>query len=130
MGEEPKEGDKKDEKKEEPKRGESAFAKKLIKLLTVGAYMSGVSGAGVLLSLYYIFFWDPQITGVRPPGYLRSGERIGLPQTSAQTAPSPIPEAFSGRQPIPYPHKMSKEFMEAYLKNYTEGGCALRRVTL
>ncbi|XP_050715253.1 uncharacterized protein LOC126998015 [Eriocheir sinensis] len=108
------------EKKEVKEKSASPFAKKVIKLLTVAAYMSGVSGAGVLLSLYYIIFWDPRITGVRPPGYLKSGEPIGLPQTSARVAPTPLPEAFSGRQPIAYPHKMSKEFMDAYLKNYTE----------
>lgn len=117
MGEEPKGGG-----KEEPaKKGSSAFTKKLIKLMTVAAYMSGVSGAGVLLSLYYIIFWDPQITGVRPPGYLKSGEKIGMPETAARVAPSPLPEAYSGRHPIPHPHKMSREFMEAYMKNYTEG---------
>lgn len=126
MGEEPKDGDK--EGAAGGKKAESAFTKKIIKLMTVAAYMSGVSGAGVLLSLYYIVFWDPRITGVRPPGYLKSGEKIGLPQTSARIASPPLPEAFSGRHPIAYPHKMSKEFMEAYMKNYTQGGYAGGRV--
>ncbi|XP_063882059.1 uncharacterized protein LOC135112070 isoform X1 [Scylla paramamosain] len=116
MGEEAaKEGDQSGEK--EPKNS-SAFTKKIIKLMTVAAYMSGVSGAGVLLSLYYIIFWDPRITGVRPPGYLRSGERMGLPEAQAQMAP--LPEAYNGKHQIPFPHKMSRQFMEAYLSNYTE----------
>ena len=123
MGEEPaKETDKK-----EPKAS-SAFTKKIIKLMTVAAYMSGVSGAGVLLSLYYIIFWDPRITGVRPPGYLKSGSRMGLPEAHAQV--SPLPEAYNGKQPIAFPHKMSRQFMEAYLSNYTEGGCVVSRLAL
>ena len=116
MAEEPKENG--DNKTPEPKNS-SPFTKKLLKLLTVAAYMSGVSGAGVLLSLYYIVLWDPKITGVRPPRYLKSGEPLGFPHAEAQIAP--LPEAFSGRHPIAHPHKMSKEFMDAYLSNHTEG---------
>ncbi|MPD02914.1 hypothetical protein E2C01_098523 [Portunus trituberculatus] len=120
MGEEPAKGNK---PAVEPKADSSAFTKKIIKLMTVAAYMSGVSGAGVLLSLYYILFWDPRITGVRPPGYLKSGARLGLPEAQAQVMP--IPEAYNGKNPIPFPHKMSRQFMEAYLSNYTEGGCVV-----
>ncbi|KAK8748602.1 hypothetical protein OTU49_015884, partial [Cherax quadricarinatus] len=69
-----------EEKEETPKKGKSALTKKIIKIMTVIAYASGVSSAGFLLSLYYIIFWDPQITGVRPPGYLQAGQMVGLPQ--------------------------------------------------
>lgn len=99
-----------------PKKESSAVAKKAIKVVTVIAYASGVSSAGVLLSLYYIFFWDPRITGVKPPRYLQSGEMIGAPE--AQVA---VPMAFKGEGPIAHPHKMSREFMEAFLENQTEG---------
>jgi len=34
---------------------------KIVKLLTVMAYLSSVSMGAVVLSLYYIFLWDPQI---------------------------------------------------------------------
>uniref|UniRef100_A0A0P4VXH3 Uncharacterized protein n=1 Tax=Scylla olivacea TaxID=85551 RepID=A0A0P4VXH3_SCYOL len=126
MGEEAAKGG--DQSVEKEPKNSSAFTKKIIKLMTVAAYMSGVSGAGVLLSLYYIIFWDPRITGVRPPGYLRSGERMGLPEAQAQMAP--LPEAYNGKHQIPFPHKMSRQFMEAYLSNYTEGGCVVSRLAL
>lgn len=31
------------------------------------AYISGVSGAGFLMSVYYFLFWDPGATGVTGP---------------------------------------------------------------
>lgn len=34
---------------------------KLIRILTVCAYLMLVSSTAVMLSLYYIFFWDPKI---------------------------------------------------------------------
>jgi len=34
---------------------------KIVKMLTVMAYLSSVSMGAVVLSLYYIFLWDPQI---------------------------------------------------------------------
>ncbi|XP_047468790.1 uncharacterized protein LOC125025004 isoform X1 [Penaeus chinensis] len=100
---------------EEPKKG-SFISKKLVRIVTVIAYVSAVSGAGFLLSIYYIFLWDPQIRGVRPPGYLQSGEMIGMPQARVAS----VPEALKGGVPIPFPHKMSKEFMDAYYRNATE----------
>ncbi|XP_042858749.1 uncharacterized protein LOC122244842 [Penaeus japonicus] len=100
---------------EEPKK-ESPVTKKLVRIVTVMAYVSAVSGAGFLLSIYYIFLWDPQIRGVRPPGYLQTGEMIGMPQARVAS----VPEALRGDAPIPYPHKMSKEFMDAYFRNSTE----------
>lgn len=113
------EADQKKEEETKDKKGSSDLTKKVVRIVTVMAYCSGISGAGVLLSLYYIFFWDPQITGVRPPGYLKSGARIGVGMPEARVAP--LPEAFSGRQPIAHPHKMSKEFMEAFLANISKG---------
>ncbi|GFT64700.1 uncharacterized protein NPIL_299351 [Nephila pilipes] len=35
--------------------------KKLIRLLTVMAYVFSVSLGAIVLSLYYVFLWDPQI---------------------------------------------------------------------
>lgn len=37
----------------------SALNDKLIRILTVIAYLCSVSGAAFMLSLYYIFLWDP-----------------------------------------------------------------------
>lgn len=44
------------ESKYEPKQN-----KKIIRLLTVIAYVISVSMAAIILSLYYVFLWDPQI---------------------------------------------------------------------
>ncbi|XP_071518863.1 uncharacterized protein [Panulirus ornatus] len=100
---------------EAPKKESSAVVKKAVKVVTVMAYASGVSSAGVLLSLYYIFFWDPRITGVKPPGYLQSGEMMGMPESRVA-----MPEALKAEEPVAHPHKMSREFMEAFLNNHTE----------
>lgn len=35
--------------------------KKIIRLLTVIAYVISVSMAAIILSLYYVFLWDPQM---------------------------------------------------------------------
>lgn len=35
--------------------------RKCIRVLTVCAYLFSVSMAAIMLSLYYIFIWDPQI---------------------------------------------------------------------
>ena len=61
--------------RQEPKK-RSPFMRKVIKVLSVIVYVSGISGPGFLLSVYYIFLWDPQIVAQRPPGYenyLKSG---------------------------------------------------------
>ena len=35
--------------------------KKIVRLLTVIAYVISVSMAAIILSLYYVFLWDPQM---------------------------------------------------------------------
>ena len=70
-------GDKKDEgtgKMDASDKKRSPFMKQMIRFISVGVYVSGICGPGFLLSIYYIFLWDPQIDAQRPPGYLRSGE--------------------------------------------------------
>jgi hypothetical protein len=52
----------------EPKK-----VRKVIRVLTVMAYVLSVSLAAIMLSLYYVFLWDPKIT------------RAGVPQ--ARTDP-------------------------------------------
>nr|XP_053631254.1 uncharacterized protein LOC128687687 [Cherax quadricarinatus] len=112
-----------EEKEETPKKGKSALTKKIIKIMTVIAYASGVSSAGFLLSLYYIIFWDPQITGVRPPGYLQAGQMVGLPQALMVDQPQALLTSnlvvFKKDKPSSYPHKVSKEFMDILFKNFT-----------
>ena len=65
-------GEEENDKKEEEDEGnakKSLLTQKIIRIVTVCAYISGVSGAGFLMSLYYIIFWDPKIEASRPPGY-------------------------------------------------------------
>lgn len=38
--------------------------KKAIRILTVAAYVFCVSLAAIMLSLYYVFFWDPSTKSV------------------------------------------------------------------
>ncbi|XP_066961785.1 uncharacterized protein [Macrobrachium rosenbergii] len=102
------------QKGEGEKKGTSPFAKKMMKMMTVMAYISGVSGAGFLLSLYYIIFWDPNIQGVRPPGYLKTGEMVGLPQARVAS----MPQALVADPPSDH-RRMSREYMEAYFRNLT-----------
>ena len=66
----------KKEKNDKEKDTNEKFRKQLIRVMSVIAYVSGITGPGFLLSVYFIFFWDPQIEGTRPPGYLQNGERI------------------------------------------------------
>ena len=40
---------------------------KLIRILTVCAYLFTVSLAAIALSVYYIFLWDPKITPSQVP---------------------------------------------------------------
>ncbi|MPC97945.1 putative transmembrane protein INAFM2 [Portunus trituberculatus] len=44
------------ESRYEPKQN-----KKIVRLLTVIAYVISVSMAAIILSLYYVFLWDPQM---------------------------------------------------------------------
>lgn len=48
-----------DEASPEAKAAAKNRNEKLIRLITVIAYFCSVSGAAVMLSLYYIFLWDP-----------------------------------------------------------------------
>nr|XP_042900538.1 uncharacterized protein LOC122269802 [Parasteatoda tepidariorum] len=55
--------------------------KKLVRLLTVMAYVFSVSLGAIVLSLYYVFLWDPQIqrdgkklTSMPNPQHLKSPE--------------------------------------------------------
>ncbi|XP_068238757.1 uncharacterized protein [Palaemon carinicauda] len=123
-GEEPTKPEGGGEKPGDKTKTTSAFAKKMMKMLTVMAYISGVSGAGFLLSLYYIIFWDPNIQGVRPPGYLKSGEMVGLPQARVAS----MPEALVANPPSDH-RKMSREFMDAYFRNLTAPSGETRMAT-
>jgi hypothetical protein len=42
--------------------------RKVIRVLTVMAYVLSVSLAAIMLSLYYVFLWDPKIPNVRREG--------------------------------------------------------------
>nr|XP_045586340.1 mastermind-like domain-containing protein 1 [Procambarus clarkii] len=53
------------ESKYEPKQN-----KKIVRLLTVIAYVISVSMAAIILSLYYVFLWDPQM---KYPSKLKQG---------------------------------------------------------
>ncbi|KAG8228595.1 hypothetical protein J437_LFUL009300 [Ladona fulva] len=46
---------------EAPKPEEKKKNKKLLRLLTVMAYLSTVSGTAFMLSLYYLFLWTPKV---------------------------------------------------------------------
>ncbi|KAE8744040.1 hypothetical protein FOCC_FOCC009324 [Frankliniella occidentalis] len=41
--------------------GKSDSKKKIIRLLTVMAYVSAVSGSAFMLSMYYLFLWEPKV---------------------------------------------------------------------
>lgn len=60
--------------------------KKLVRLLTVFAYVFSVSLGAIVLSLYYVFLWDPQ---VQREGQGSGGvRRTPLPRAQALVAPS------------------------------------------
>jgi hypothetical protein len=42
--------------------------RKVIRVLTVVAYVLSVSMAAIMLSLYYVFLWDPKIPTLRREG--------------------------------------------------------------
>ncbi|KAI5748531.1 hypothetical protein M8J77_026442 [Diaphorina citri] len=48
-------------------KANSAFKENLIRLVTVFAYASSVSMAALVLSSYYVFFWEPKPPGPGPP---------------------------------------------------------------
>lgn len=45
---------------------ESRKTPKIVRVLTVCAYMATVSTAAIMLSAYYIFLWNPTIPTVTP----------------------------------------------------------------
>lgn len=48
--------------------------KKAIRILTVAAYILCVSLAAIVLSLYYVFFWDPSTKSVAVKPTIACGE--------------------------------------------------------
>ncbi|XP_066998469.1 putative transmembrane protein INAFM2 isoform X2 [Anabrus simplex] len=53
--------------------------RKIIRVLTVMAYVLSVSLAAIMLSLYYVFLWDP-----KSPGGPRTSRRIADPFNYSQ----------------------------------------------
>jgi hypothetical protein len=47
---------------------ESKKIRKIVRVLTVLAYLLSVSLAAIILSMYYLFLWDPKITSVGQAG--------------------------------------------------------------
>lgn len=43
---------------------EASKTPKVIRVLTVCAYLFTVSLAAIMLSIYYVFLWDPKIPGI------------------------------------------------------------------
>jgi len=66
---------------------------KFIRLITVIAYFCSVSGAAVMLSLYYIFLWDPDPrsdhAALREPNSLYT-LHSQLPNSLSSTSASPL----------------------------------------
>lgn len=52
----------------EPKHNQKA-----IKVVTVAAYILCVSLAAIILSLYYVFIWDPTIKQIQPRAAVNCG---------------------------------------------------------
>ncbi|XP_042861130.1 uncharacterized protein LOC122246557 isoform X2 [Penaeus japonicus] len=71
------------ESKYEPKQN-----KKIIRLLTVIAYVISVSMAAIILSLYYVFLWDPKET-------YRPKDKDSFFDNQNQTAVESIPDLIS-----------------------------------
>ena len=65
---------------------------KLIRLITVIAYFCSVSGAAVMLSLYYIFLWDPDP---------RSNHAAFQEPNSLYTSHSQLPNSLSSTSASP-----------------------------
>ena len=49
---------------------------KFVRVMTVAAYLLCVSLAGIMLSLYYLFLWDPKIRDETPYEYPKIDHRI------------------------------------------------------
>ncbi|EFX87977.1 hypothetical protein DAPPUDRAFT_305486 [Daphnia pulex] len=68
---------------------------KLIRLITVIAYFCSVSGAAVMLSLYYIFLWDPDPRSnhaafQEPNSLYTPPSHSQLPNSLSSTSASPL----------------------------------------
>ncbi len=50
---------------------------KIIRILTVIAYVCSVSMAAVMLSLYYVFIWDPTPSGGNPAPQIQDPPQSG-----------------------------------------------------
>lgn len=59
---------------------------KLLRIMTVVAYLCSVSGAAFMLSLYYIFLWDPSAhAGETRPAAFHAGAASALPSDAARS---------------------------------------------
>ncbi|XP_049857652.1 uncharacterized protein LOC126340500 [Schistocerca gregaria] len=67
----------------------SGGKKKLLRLLTVLAYVMSVSMAAIMLSLYYVFLWDPHGTGPRY-GHLAADPQPRLNYTQEVSESTPL----------------------------------------
>lgn len=96
---------------------ESKHHKKLVRVVTVLAYVLSVSLAAIMLSMYYVFLWDPKSTRnitQRAPAQLSRPTRCPTlvdynaalpPGVDAPFNPAdrPLPTAPSGKHPHPPP---------------------------
>jgi len=58
---------------------ESKKIRKVVRVLTVLAYLLSVSLAAIILSVYYLFLWDPKI-----PSVGQEGRPMALPEPEPQ----------------------------------------------
>ncbi|CAM1323268.1 Uncharacterised protein at_DN1120 [Pycnogonum litorale] len=63
---------------------ESRRKKKIVRLMTVTAYVFSVSLAALLLSLYYVFLWDPRLQKHIKTGSI--SDRIETPVSDVSTS--------------------------------------------
>lgn len=65
---------------EDPSKGrlyDTKRNKKIVRLMTVMAYVFSVSLAAIMLSLYYVFLWDPKLPKYVPPGSTEGAGHAG-----------------------------------------------------
>ena len=67
----------------------SYFVERFIRIFTVIAYLAGVSGAGVLMSLYYVLLWEPEFKSGKPTSYLKENQQLefNLKKIKTETVP-------------------------------------------
>ena len=83
-----------EEEEEEPA---SKKLTRLVRILSVVGYLVAVSSAGMMLSLYYIFLWDPY--GAETPSALPLvAERPAQTLLAARLGESPAAARWSGRE--------------------------------